>query len=119
MVLDFPSGQAIGTCSTRMVPYQRVHVFGTRGRLEIEIPFNAPNDRPCRLWVDDGRDLFGGGREEVAVPVCDQYGIQADEFSRAVRGEREVAYPLEQSLANMRVLDALVRSASTGAWERP
>jgi predicted dehydrogenase len=119
IVLDFPSGQAIGTCSTRMTPYQRVQLFGTRGRLEIEIPFNAPSDRPCRLWVDDGRDLFGGGREEITVATCDQYGIQGDLFSRAVREGGDVAYPLEASLANMRVLDAVFRSAATGKWEVP
>jgi predicted dehydrogenase len=119
IVLDFPSGQAIGTCSTRMTPYQRVQLFGTRGRLEIEIPFNAPSDRPCRLWVDDGRDLFGGGREEITVATCDQYGIQGDLFSRAVREGGDVAYPLEASLATMRVLDAVFRSAATGKWEVP
>jgi predicted dehydrogenase len=119
MILEFPSGQAIGTCSTRVVPYQRVQIFGTGGRVEIEIPFNAPNDRPCRLWVDDGRDLYGGGREEIALPTCDQYGIQADLFSRAIQENGEVAYSLESSLANMRVLDAIARSAHTGRWARP
>jgi predicted dehydrogenase len=117
LMLDFPSGQAVGTCSTRMVPYQRVHVFGTRGRLEIEIPFNAPNDAPCRLWIDDGRDLRGAGVEDVEVPVCDQYRIQGDAFSRAVRGGGDVPYPLEQSVQNMRLIDALFRSAESGRWE--
>ena len=66
MILDYPSGQAVGTCSMRAVPYQRVQMFGTRRRLEIEIPFNAPPDRACRFWIDDGRDLFGGGRQEMS-----------------------------------------------------
>src|SRR5229473_5723926 len=59
--LDFPSGQAVFTCCMQMVPYQRAQVFGTRGRVELEIPFNAPPDRPCRIRVDSGADLFGGG----------------------------------------------------------
>jgi predicted dehydrogenase len=119
MVLDFPSGQAIGTCSTRMVPYQRVHVFGREGRIEIEIPFNAPDDRPCRLWVDDGSDLFGGGVETLEIATCDQYRIQGDAFSRAVLEDGEVPYPLEKSLENMRAIEALFRSAETGRWETP
>src|SRR5436309_4585136 len=83
MVLDFGTAHAIGTCSIQLVPYQRVMIFGTRGRIEIEIPFNAPRDRPCRLFVDDGSDLSGGGIEQITVASCDQYTIQADLFSQA------------------------------------
>ena len=52
-ILDFPSGQSIFTCGTQLVPYQRMQFFGTQGRIEVEIPFNAPNDRPCRIFIDD------------------------------------------------------------------
>ena len=84
-VLDFPSGQAVFTCSTQMVPYQRVQILGTRGRIEVEIPVNAPPNRPCRLWVDNGADLFGGGLRTEQFEICDQYTIQGDLFSKAVR----------------------------------
>jgi len=116
VILDYPSGQAVGTCSMRTVPYQRVQIFGTKRRLEIEIPFNAPPDRPCRLWTDTG-DLSGAGRQELLVEVCDQYQLQGDAFSRAVLDGTEVPHPLESSLQNMRIIDALVRSAATGGWE--
>jgi predicted dehydrogenase len=59
VILEFPSGQCVFTCSTQLVPYQRMQFLGTKGRIEIEIPFNAPNDRPCRIFIDDGRDVFG------------------------------------------------------------
>jgi predicted dehydrogenase len=117
MLLDFPTGQAVGTCSTRMAPHQRVQILGARGRLEVEIPFNAPNDRPCRLRVDDDGDLFGAGVETVEIDTCDQYRIQGDAFSRAVLENTEVPYRLEMSLQNMRLIEALVRSAETGRWE--
>ena len=117
MILDFPSGQAIGTCSTQMIYHQRVQVFGTEGRLEIEIPFNAPNDRPCRLWVDNDGDLLGGGIETIEIDTCNQYRIQGDEFSRAVLDDTDVPYPLEMSLQNMRLIEAVFRSAETGRWE--
>jgi predicted dehydrogenase len=118
MLLDFPSGHAVGTCSTRTVPYQRVQILGTTGRLEVAIPFNAPPDRPCRLFVDDGRDLFGGGVETMALDTCDQYTVQGDLFSRAVLENTDVAYPLEMSLRNMRLIEAVFRSAHSGRWER-
>lgn len=117
MMLDFPSGQAIGMCSTRVVPYQRVQVFGTKRRLEVEVPFNAPNDRPCRLWTDDGRDLFGGGIEEIAIDTCDQYRVQGDLFAKAILENTPQPYPLEMSVKNMEIIDAVFRSAKTGAWE--
>lgn len=117
IVLDFPSGQAVGTCSTRLVSYQRVQVFGSTGRLEIEIPFNAPPDRPCRLFIDDGRDVFGGGIETIEIPTVDQYTVQGDLFAKAIQEDVEVAYPLEMTLANMRIIDALFRSAQHGRWE--
>ena len=118
-MLDFPAGQAVFTCSTQLVPYQRMQFFGTAGRIEIEIPFNAPPDRPCRIFVDDGSDLSGAGVRTETFPVCDQYTIQGDVFSRAVRGEGDVAVPVEDAIRNMAVIDALVRSAESGRWEMP
>jgi predicted dehydrogenase len=119
MLLDYPSGQAIGTCGTQTAAYQRVHVFGTTGRLEVDIPFNAPPDRPCRLRVDDGRDLYGGGVETIEIDVCDQYAVQGDLFSRAVLDGGDLAYPLEMTLQNMRIIEAVFRSAESGRWEKP
>ncbi|HUG54900.1 MAG TPA: Gfo/Idh/MocA family oxidoreductase [Vicinamibacteria bacterium] len=118
-LLEFPRGQSVFTCATQLVPYQRMQVLGTRGRIEVEVPVNAPPDRPCRIFVDDGRDAFGGGLEVRAFEVCDQYTLQADQFSRAIREGAPAPVPLEDAVANMEVIDALVRSSRTGAWERP
>ena len=119
VMLDFPSGHSIFTCSTQLVPYQRMQFLGTKGRVEIEIPFNAPNDRPCRIFVDDGRDVFGGGVTLETVPTCDQYTIQGDVFSRAIRGDGEVPVSIEDAVGNMAVIEAIFRSAETGRWESP
>jgi len=118
-ILDFPSGQSTFTCSTQLVPYQRMQFLGTKGRIEIEIPFNAPVDRPCRIFIDDGRDLFGGGVVTESFPVCDQYTIQADAFSQAVREGTEVPVSLEDAVKNMAVIEAVLRSAESGRWETP
>jgi predicted dehydrogenase len=118
-ILDFPAGHAVFTCSTQLVPYQRMQFFGTRGRIEVEIPFNAPPDRPCRVFVDDGSDLHGKGIRAIVVEACDQYTIQGDLFSQAVLEGRRAPVPLEDSVRNMAVIDAVFRSARTGRWERP
>jgi predicted dehydrogenase len=115
-VLDFPKGHATFTCSTQLAPYQRMQFFGTRGRVEVEIPFNSPNDRPTRLLVFDDSNTRGGV-ETVELPICDQYTIQGDLFSQAIREDRETPLPLEDSVKNMAVIDAIFRSAETGRWE--
>ncbi|WP_238525518.1 MULTISPECIES: Gfo/Idh/MocA family oxidoreductase [Acidobacterium] len=116
-ILDFPSGQATFTCSTQLVPYQRVHFFGAKGRIEIEIPFNMPNDRPTRIFIDDGSDLTGAKIVTETFPACDQYTLQGDDFSRAVLEGGEVPMPLEESIANMAVIEAVFRSAASGRSE--
>lgn len=116
-ILDFPSGQAIFTCSTQLVPYQRMQFYGTKGRVEVEIPFNAPPDRPTRIFVDDGGELFGSTVTTETFPVGDQYAWQADEFARAVAGEGPVAVPLEEAWRNMAVIEAVSRSSASGRWE--
>jgi len=118
-LLDFPAGQSIFTCSTQLVPYQRVHFLGTRGRIEIEIPFNAPVDRPTRIFIDDGGDLFGGRITTETFPVSDQYTLQGDAFSKAILDNTEVPVPIEDAIKNMAVIEALFRSASSGQWISP
>jgi len=116
-ILEFPAGQASFTCSTQLVPYQRMQLCGTRGRIEVEIPFNAPPDKPTRVFVHDGVDLAGSDPEVKEFPICDQYTIQADLFSRAILENSMQAIPLEDAVKNMAVIDAIFRSATSSAWE--
>jgi predicted dehydrogenase len=110
-VLDFGRGTSTFTCATQLTPYQRVNIFGTEGRVEIEIPFNAPSDRPCRMWHQYGDEIH-----EIVLDVCDQYTIQGDLFSQAVLDDTPVPTPLEDAVANMKVIEALVQSARRGTW---
>ena len=116
-VLDFPNGHSTFTCSTQLAPYQRMIFMGTEGRIEVLIPFNAPNDRPTEIIVDSGEDLTGASAETISIPVCDQYEIQGTLFSRAIREGGEQPIPLEDAIGNMTVIDAVFRSATTGNWE--
>jgi predicted dehydrogenase len=119
VLLEFPNGHAVFTCSTQMIHYQRMQILGTKGRIEIEIPFNAPPDRPTRILIDSTGDPFGSGIRVEQFPVCDQYTIQGDLFSQAIREGGDVPTPLEESLGNMAVIDAVFRSAASGKWEEP
>ncbi|HXA04321.1 MAG TPA: Gfo/Idh/MocA family oxidoreductase [Bryobacteraceae bacterium] len=118
-ILDYPAGHCVFTCGTQIVPYQRMQILGTRGRIEIEIPFNAPPNRSCRVFLDNGRDVTGSGIKTFKVPKRDQYTVQGDLFSRAIRDDAEVPVALESSIRNMAVIDAIFRSAQSGRWEEP
>jgi predicted dehydrogenase len=108
VLLDYGSAQCSFTCSTQLAPYQRMHVLGTRGRMEVEIPFNAPPDRPTRIFVDDRVEEFA---------ICDQYTIQGDLFSRAILEDTQVPVPLEDAASNMAVIEAIFRSEQSATWE--
>jgi predicted dehydrogenase len=110
-VLDFGAGVATFTCGTQLQSYQRVNIFGTHGRIELEIPFNAPNDRRCRIWLQKGQST-----EEISFDVCDQYTIQADSFAQAILTNGKVFTPLSDAMANMKVIDAVHDSAARGEW---
>jgi predicted dehydrogenase len=107
-ILEYPSGQCAFTCSTQLAAHQRMHILGTKGKIDIEIPFNAPPDRPTRIFVDD---------KEEGFPVCDQYTIQGDLFSQSIQEGTPVPVSLEDALNNMLVIEALFRSAESARWE--
>lgn len=116
-ILDFPEGHATFTCSTQITPYQRMQIFGTAGRIEIEIPFNAPVDVPCRLFLDDGSILGNEGVKVEELPVTDQYTAQGEVVSRAIRSGEPLEFPLENAVQGMRIIDAVFSSAESGNWE--
>ena len=116
-MLDFASCVTTFTCSTQLIPYQRMQFFGTKGRIEVEIPVNIPTDTPTRIFVDNAGDLYGEKVETIEIPAADQYTIQGDLFSRAILENSEQAISLEDSVKNMLVIDAIFRAAESGNWE--
>jgi predicted dehydrogenase len=114
-VLEFFQGTSTFTCGTQLVPYQRVNIYGTTGRIEIEIPFNAPSDVPCRLWLETS-GKSGSRVDEVRLETCDQYMLQADAFATAIIEDSAVPTPLADAVANMRVIDRVLTSAKNNAW---
>ena len=118
-IMQFGTAQAVFTCSTQLAPYQGLQFFGTEGRIQLEVPFNAPPDRSVRLLIDNGTDLFGGGITTETFPAVDQYTLQGDAFSRAILTNTAPATSLEDAIATMSVIEAIFRSAATGQWETP
>ncbi len=110
-ILDFGRGTSTFTCATQLVPYQRVNIFGTTGRVEIEIPFNAPANQPCKIWYQHGDET-----EEIQVEASNQYTLQGDAFSQAVLNNTGVPTPIEDAVANMKVIEAVFQSAKTAKW---
>jgi predicted dehydrogenase len=117
-LLDFGSGRQVSfTVSTQSCRYQRVNVVGTEGRIEIEIPFNAPRGGAMRISVDSTGAVDGSGITVETLPEADQYRLQAEAFSRLVRGEAAESWGVNDAIVQMRVIDALFRSESSGRWE--
>lgn len=116
-ILEFPSGQSTFYSGTQTNYYQRMEILGTNGRIAVEIPFNAPNDQPTHLTVANGMAIYGGKVTTEEIPTCDQYTVQGDVFSRAILDNADVPVPLEDALGNMKVIDAIFRSAKSGRWE--
>ncbi len=110
-ILDFGRGTSTFTCSTQLAPYQRAVIFGTEGFVDLEIPFNAPPDRPTKI-----RHQHGSKIEEIEFEICDQYTIQGDLFSQSVIDDTPVPTPLEDAVANMKVIEAVFESGRRGSW---
>jgi predicted dehydrogenase len=119
-LLDFGGGRHLDfSVSTQSVPYQRVQICGTKKRLEIRIPFNAPPNEATVLLLDDGSQLDGSSIVTETLPPCDQYTLQGEAFSRVVRGELPLPYGVADAVQNMRIIEALFRSEKSGRWETP
>jgi predicted dehydrogenase len=116
-LLDYGTGHAIFTCSTQLVPFQRMQILGTKARIDMEIPYNIPPDRPSRIFIDDGSELAGRRARIEEFEASDQYTIQGDAFSRAILDNSDVPVPLENALGNMLVIEAVLKAGQSGKWE--
>jgi predicted dehydrogenase len=117
-LVDFGAGRHLDfTVSTQCAPFQRMQICGTKGRIEIQIPVNAPQGAKTVMFLDDGGALDGSSTRSETLPPSDQYMLQGEAFSRAIRGEIELPYGVEDAIRNTRVIDALFRSEKSGRWE--
>jgi predicted dehydrogenase len=118
-LLEFPDGQAVFSCGMQLSPSQQVALMGTKGRISFDVPWSPYTDRATRLIIDRSEQLEEPMVETVAFEPCNQYTLLVEGFGRAIREGGAAPLPLEDSVKNMAVLDALARSAVTGKWETP
>jgi predicted dehydrogenase len=110
-ILAFDEGVATFTCSTRAEPDQRVHIYGTEGRISIGIPFNIPPDRPTEIVLTSGGDPpVNPHSETLTFATADEYTIQAERFADAVLDCRPLPIPPEDAIGNLRVIEAVFRA---------
>ena len=115
-LLTFNGGAATFTCATQLEPDQRVHIYGTTGRIQIEIPFNAPPDRPTRVLVTAGGEPpVAPATEVLTFPAVDQYGVEADRFAAVVFDGADLPVTNADSVANMAVIERLFAAEAAGA----
>ncbi len=106
-LIDFGNGRHLTfTTSTQAANFQRINILGTKARLEVTIPFNAPQGGAMTIWTDTGKELAGKAAKPIKLPKADQYQLQGETFSRAVRGKK-LEFGLDDAILQMRVLDAL------------
>lgn len=119
VIADFGGGRQLSfVCSTQAAGHQRVQVLGTKAKLEIIIPFNAPPNERTAITVDTGAPFDGSLARREILPACDQYTEQAEAFALAVLGEQKLPWGVEDAVASMKVLDAIFESEKTGAWAK-
>ena len=119
-LIDFGDGRHLTfTVSTQATPYQRVNILGTKARLEVVIPFNAPQGGATALRLDKGKKLGDLSASAIKIPKADQYKLQAEAFGRAIRGEEKLAFGVDDAILQARVIDAILRSELSGRWEKP
>lgn len=117
VLADFGGGRQLSfTVSTQAVPHQTIEVLGTKGRLELVIPFNAPKDQATALCVDAGHSLDGALARREIFPPCDQYALEAEAFAQAILTGTPLPYGIEDGIGTMRALDAIFASEKNGGW---
>jgi len=111
-LLDFGGGRQLAfTVGTQSARYQRVQLVGTQGRIEIETPFNPVEGSATRYLIQSAGDAEP---RSISVPASNQYALQCDAFAHAVRHEAPSAAALDDAIANMRAIEAVLASAKSG-----
>jgi predicted dehydrogenase len=110
-VLEFEKGTSTFTCSTQLIDRRHVEVFGTRGKIEMTTPFVPSAESRAKIIHQTGSRT-----KEILFDPCDQYTIQGDQFSLAVLNDTDVPTPIEDAMANMKVIDKVMESHKKGIW---
>lgn len=110
-VLEFENGTSTFTCSTQLMAYSRVDIFGTKGQIGMPTPFVPSSESTSKIIHQ-----VGSGAKEFVFETCNQYTIQGDSFSQAILDDSKAPTPIEDGVANMKVIDKIIESYKKGTW---
>lgn len=123
-IVSFPDGRHLTfVAATQLAKLQYCQILGDAAHLTLPLPFNPPTDHAARLVIGDGTDLTGTSSEVITVPAVDQFALEVEAFAERARlcangdPRARAGAALDDAIANMRVIDALFRSAASGTWE--
>ncbi|HOZ48767.1 MAG TPA: Gfo/Idh/MocA family oxidoreductase [Candidatus Hydrogenedentes bacterium] len=109
-MLEFPNGMfAQIECSIECFERVRAEIVGTQGSILIESPWN-PGDERARFIVQRENST-----ERVETPGANRFQLEVEDLAAAILEGGQPRWPLEDAVANMAALDALIASARTGA----
>jgi D-xylose 1-dehydrogenase (NADP+, D-xylono-1,5-lactone-forming) len=106
-LLEFPGG-VLASFETSIANYERhrAEIAGTQGSILMQNPW-IPGDEAATIIVH--RD--GQAPETIIVPPANSYQLEVEEFVAVSNGEAKPARSVADAVANMKVIDALFRSA--------
>jgi D-xylose 1-dehydrogenase (NADP+, D-xylono-1,5-lactone-forming) len=111
-MLRFP-GDVVATfdCGTALANRDELEAIGSEGSLFLDDPWHCVHP-VIELRRDDGN-------ERIELEPVDSYRLELENLSDAIRGEAELLLGREDALGQARALEALHRSATTGAPVSP
>jgi predicted dehydrogenase len=111
-VLRFEGGPvAVIDCGLVLARREEVEVVGDSGRIVVPTAFLPGGaDAELHMFVDQNRTV-------LAVPGVDQYQVMVEHFAEAVRTGSPPRLPPGDAAANLRVIEALLRSLRSARAE--
>jgi predicted dehydrogenase len=112
-ILDYGTAFASFTCSMEQEPQHSIVIHGTGGWISVADPFNCPPDVETKITIGTGGDHHPNASavETLTVPSANQYGLQATALADAILTGGPSPLPLEDSIANTRLLERLFTAA--------
>jgi predicted dehydrogenase len=110
--LRFAEGKLATLEASFISALQQTYTVAGENRV-VELPHDAfiPWEKDTAYFVRDQDDETG---KSYLVAGADEYRLMVEHFADAVLGKRSLPYAPEESVRNMRVLDALALAARTG-----
>lgn len=113
-ILEFPDHCSLLFSGALLQAWSHwIMVIGSEGWMEIPIAVWPSAEEETVIRLRGRIDLNDADIEVLTFPPANQYEHEVREFARAVRGMAPQAWPIENAVAGMRVLDAVRKSAST------